>query len=786
MDSSSAAAASSTAPPAPKPPGSDVKPRLTKDQHDILEQHFLAQHKPSTNVKKEFATRLGVPLDKINNWFQNRRAKVKQDRKKLMNQYNMTMNLPFGHQHVPVMPNYYPHLQEQQHPHMLMQPDFYSTADISPATMPVQAAEGPSALDLGPQMVMQPQQPQQPPPPLPQQQHHHHHQQQQQQQQQQLPPPPQHQQQQQQYDMLRCIPEADRAPAYRPNDLMNSIMAATNGAYMHNSGMTTNAQESDFAYDTTGLPNAYSSDLAFTVPAPMSSDLAPSHPEFDNFADFQIDYSALTATNTANSSAPEAQQGAGSISSDASPYNGTQSSATTQSPNGPTPPSIASLNSVYTGWTEDPNQLAQPSKAEEPEDQFAPYNLSQAVTSEQALPFWAQDSSQVYPQGGFYQHANASASAILSSPEHSRRLSAAPSDLDIPLHFREDAFARRNSSTSNLATNMDAIHIRNSTPDDFPPPDQSSSIAARRQKRPVNLNSNAMRSASYSAPMPSPGGNNDKVIRRIRSTGIPNAGGRVQKSQPGSAQRSPMSLSFSEAAASPKFARTFSTSSGTTIGHGGSLAPPTPLTPQDFGNYWGGAAVIRPHSAMPDHNSPESMHTNWSSDQAGNVIAKTTSPPSSSMDLQSRFVNDTLYRDTPPQSAPATQQNFPRTSYVPQPHMRSGYHSTSDLTIQQPKPSHFRRPSLPDTAQNQPDDSNMQYMPPGNMNYDDFKDMSLSGIHHNVPFAPQVSTMPDFLVHQYNPPQGNDAHGNLLRRPNEPQPKSYIFANQGPGDFGGQ
>jgi hypothetical protein len=46
--------------------GSDVKPRLTKDQHDILEQHFLVQHKPSTNIKKEFATRLGVPLDKIN------------------------------------------------------------------------------------------------------------------------------------------------------------------------------------------------------------------------------------------------------------------------------------------------------------------------------------------------------------------------------------------------------------------------------------------------------------------------------------------------------------------------------------------------------------------------------------------------------------------------------------------------------------------------------------------------------------------------------------------------
>ena len=50
---------------APKP-GGDVKPRLTKDQHDILEQHFQQQHKPTTGVKKAFADRLGVPLDKIN------------------------------------------------------------------------------------------------------------------------------------------------------------------------------------------------------------------------------------------------------------------------------------------------------------------------------------------------------------------------------------------------------------------------------------------------------------------------------------------------------------------------------------------------------------------------------------------------------------------------------------------------------------------------------------------------------------------------------------------------
>ena len=59
----------------PLPPGqpkplhngaTDVKPRLTKEQHDILETHFQQQHKPSTSTKKTFAESLGVPLDKIN------------------------------------------------------------------------------------------------------------------------------------------------------------------------------------------------------------------------------------------------------------------------------------------------------------------------------------------------------------------------------------------------------------------------------------------------------------------------------------------------------------------------------------------------------------------------------------------------------------------------------------------------------------------------------------------------------------------------------------------------
>lgn len=44
----------------------DVKPRLTKEQHDILESHYQQQNKPNTQTKKGFAETLGVSLDKVN------------------------------------------------------------------------------------------------------------------------------------------------------------------------------------------------------------------------------------------------------------------------------------------------------------------------------------------------------------------------------------------------------------------------------------------------------------------------------------------------------------------------------------------------------------------------------------------------------------------------------------------------------------------------------------------------------------------------------------------------
>ena len=44
----------------------DTKPRLTKEQHDVLETHFQSQHKPDTNTKKYLAASLHVQIEKVN------------------------------------------------------------------------------------------------------------------------------------------------------------------------------------------------------------------------------------------------------------------------------------------------------------------------------------------------------------------------------------------------------------------------------------------------------------------------------------------------------------------------------------------------------------------------------------------------------------------------------------------------------------------------------------------------------------------------------------------------
>ncbi|KAF2870006.1 hypothetical protein BDV95DRAFT_497274 [Massariosphaeria phaeospora] len=722
----------------------DVKPRLTKEQHDVLESHFQQQRKPSTAVKKGFADALNVPLDKINNWFQNRRAKVKQDDKKRLNQYNMSM-----------YPTYSSHPEQLQQPPQAQ--DFYVVnADISPTCLPVQSVEGPSALELGAQMPLQ-----------------------------------------QSFDMhhsLHSISEGART-SYHPNAVMQSIIAATkDAAYLPSNSGSLPLQDAGFAYDTTGLPT-YSSDLSFSMPSTLSQDGTSANDVFGGYHDLgNLDYCSLTTMNTSNSA--DVQNSAGSLSSEPSPFSGTQSSGTTQSSSGPNASSVTSITSMYSGWTEEPcgPDTAIANKCEDPFE--ASYSMSQASASDHTMAYWAPNGHGLpFAQAGMYQHSNASAQAVLASPglSEARKPSIGLSETENLPTYGDEVYARRNSSTSNLATNIEAIHIQNTTPDGFKQPNQFSSIAARRHKQPKALLANTMRSASYTSGMPSPSGPTEHTLRRIRSSGIPSAAGRIQKTTPSSAQRSPMTLNFTDAAASPKFARNFSTSSGVTVGQGGSLAPPTPLTPNEMGRFpaWQSNTVIRNHPAMPEHNSPESLYYTTGSvePQSAGLVSSAASPPSTPLDLgqfnQARLGADNVYRDTPPQSAPATQQSFPRTAFMHPPQMGVGYHSTSDLTIAQPKPSHFRRPSLPDAGHAQLDESSMQYpVQFGNWGgYDNFKDISLDGITHNVPFAPPVSAMPDFLVHEYNPPHDTGPHTAILRRTNEPQPKNYVFANQGPKDF---
>ncbi|TEY59374.1 hypothetical protein BOTCAL_0194g00120 [Botryotinia calthae] len=59
----------------------ETKPRLGKDEVDVLEFEFNKNPKPTTQTKRGYADSMGVELSRINNWFQNRRAKRKQEKK---------------------------------------------------------------------------------------------------------------------------------------------------------------------------------------------------------------------------------------------------------------------------------------------------------------------------------------------------------------------------------------------------------------------------------------------------------------------------------------------------------------------------------------------------------------------------------------------------------------------------------------------------------------------------------------------------------------------------------
>ena len=90
-----------------------TRPRLTREQVDVLESQFQAQPKPNSNVKRQLAAQTKLTLPRVavssssssspttadhhyQNWFQNRRAKAKQMKKQEEFEINRSMGLAEG------------------------------------------------------------------------------------------------------------------------------------------------------------------------------------------------------------------------------------------------------------------------------------------------------------------------------------------------------------------------------------------------------------------------------------------------------------------------------------------------------------------------------------------------------------------------------------------------------------------------------------------------------------------------------------------------------------------
>jgi hypothetical protein len=453
------------------------------------------------------------------------------------------------------------------------------------------------------------------------------------------------------------------------------------------------------------------------------------------------------------------------------------------------PNNMPSLTSAYSHpeWSDD-RKLALPV-----DSPLAPLD-----TTDEPTPTWSP-AQMMGQQQGFYAQQNPSAPSM--SPQDQSEF-ASPAQLDLPA----EAFGRRGSSTSALAASMSSVDIANQETAESSDSSQAppSSLAERRQKvRPANLGPAALRSASYSAGMPSsPGANHttpaDQALRRIRSTGV----GRISKPV-ASGQRSPLNFSFADAAASPKFARHVSNYSVSTVSSGplsattNSLAPPTPLTPSDFARF--------PHwqSQGPAKHYPSDGSTNGVSiheeSYHNGLYLNVSSPPGTPLDAD-QFAQfrthmharqQAMYHDTPPQSAPATQLTFAPTSMMPQ--------SQAMAQSMSGNKSHLRRPSLPDNNLN----VELQQEWPAVPMFNSTGDLQMSNpMQFNAHSIPQFVSQPinpnmqgypmtmsnslaksEFAVHHYSPPQGASSSPSPPR--SDSVPKLYHFSNAGPKDFQG-
>lgn len=272
-----------------------------------------------------------------------------------------------------------------------------------------------------------------------------------------------------------------------------------------------------------------------------------------------------------------------------------------------------------------------------------------------------------------------------------------------PVGYPSEAFARRGSQATALAQSLGNVNIHTPQPEQngvfkSPAPPVNGSIAARRQRpRPANLGVASLRSASYSGAgqpgSPSHGNQHamltqDQQLRRIRSAVAMNGGvahGRIMKSTPGSAQRSPVNWSFSNGVVSPHLARHMS--------HG-NLAPPTPMSPREHAQFEQASQASSMQLPNQMMHNPSISESDFENSFPGlpyqpsvSVPAQNfSSPPHTPMFheypmLSQRMSSHVITENTPPQSAPAAQTCFPSNLFGPpapqQPYQHTHHHSQS-------------------------------------------------------------------------------------------------------------
>jgi hypothetical protein len=222
------------------------------------------------------------------------------------------------------------------------------------------------------------------------------------------------------------------------------------------------------------------------------------------------------------------------------------------------------------------------------------------------------------------------------------------------------------------------------------------------------------------------------------------------------------------------------------------LAPPTPNTPNDVAHWppWQ-SPIAKTCAQSGDVNNVTGPAVLYPEAVTNAAMMTFSSPPTTPLDAEQHAQyrayleqqQQAIHRDTPPQSAPATQQAFVPSSFATSQPM------PPSLSINDDKIGHFRSPSLPDGPHTFPTAADMQW-PPVPM-FNAVGDLQISApvprpVQFTNPFTSSAGNTSvvkaDFSVHQYTPPDANGAVPASLPR-QESVPKVYHFSNHGPRDF---